>query len=407
MTSLVDSEAHLTSRLRELGLVPAVIDAINRHGVTTMSGLAFAIGQPGQPIQDAAVDNFVTAAIGRAANLRETTAVKRAVFEAHTFLIATLRQSVEKPDDVPRKIAFAERQTRMEQLRQNLAGVDISGELEPAHKLLDKTCTIYEANSLTYLELATCISRTQEISGVAKNKEISVERNGSITLKTTDDGMQCQTDSEIKVHYAMVRRAIAFQFARLMSHAQHCQWESFLFEAMHREVPPGYHRPSLVQLLQCDKAAFARLGATVHDVKQRGDGTYPLGEALLALKNDPAITLYLAPLSRPQSSGSYGGMTGGNQPKAGQPYNASNSSNKGRGKGKRKRNSRSSPPMPAELRGKFHKMANGDPICFGYNSASGCPDKSVKPGGRCQRGFHVCMEPKCQQAHSLREHGKS
>ena len=49
---------------------------------------------------------------------------------------------------------------------------------------------------------------------------------------------------------------------------------------------------------------------------------------------------------------------------------------KGKGKGKGKR---TSPPVPQELRGKWYKMANGDPICFGFNCKSGCNAK-VKVG---------------------------
>ena len=114
--------------------------------------------------------------------------------------------------------------------------------------------------------------------------------------------MSSPTDSEIKVHYAMVRRGISFQFARLMSFHQHAAWETFLFEALHKEPPLGYQRPSLAQLLQCDKAAFARLGTQVTTVRQRDDGTYPVGEALLALRQDPNIELYLMPLGKSSSA---------------------------------------------------------------------------------------------------------
>ena len=56
----------------------------------------------------------------------------------------------------------------------------------------------------------------------------------------------------------------------------------------------------MAQLLQCDKAAFARLGTQVTNVRQREDGTYPFGEALLALRQDPNIALFLMPLVLPQ-----------------------------------------------------------------------------------------------------------
>ena len=83
---------------------------------TTLSQLAFAVGQPGQPINDANIDAFIKL-LRRAAAIRESAALKRAVFEAQTYLIASLRQSVERPEDAPRKVAFAERATRMENLK--------------------------------------------------------------------------------------------------------------------------------------------------------------------------------------------------------------------------------------------------------------------------------------------------
>lgn len=50
--------------------------------------------------------------------------------------------------------------------------------------------------------------------------------------------------------------------------------------------------------------------------------------------------------------------------------------------------------------------AQGDPICFAFNSSSGCSEKGVTAGQRCRRGWHVCCEPKCQLPHSLQEHPK-
>ena len=67
--------------------------AIKNHGVTTLSQLAFAVGQPGQPLVDATLDAVMQAALGRAAALNEAAAVKRAAFEAQTYFVATLRQN--------------------------------------------------------------------------------------------------------------------------------------------------------------------------------------------------------------------------------------------------------------------------------------------------------------------------
>ena len=107
----------------------------------------------------------------------------------------------------------------MEALRAALAGIEVSGEQEPAHCVLDKACAVYESNTLKYLDPASCVSRAHEIQGKTKNRELTFEKR-SLVLKAGEDKLSSPTDSEIKVHYAMVRRGLAFQFARLMSHSQ-------------------------------------------------------------------------------------------------------------------------------------------------------------------------------------------
>ena len=400
MTSLIDSTAHFESRLRELGVPQPFIDLVKTHGVRTLSQLAFAVGQPGQPLVDNNIDNFVQAAVGRNASIAEIAVLKRAAFEAQTFLVATLRQNVEKSDDVPRRIAFAERASRLQALQNAVVGVQISGEHEPAHCVLDKACHMFETNTLKYLEPAACVSRSLEIQGTTKSRELTFEK-GSLVLKSGDDKLESPTDSEIKVHYAMVRRGLALQFARLMSHEQHCIWETYLFESIHREAPPGYHRPSLAQILQCDRAAWSRLSTVVGDLRQRADGTFPLGEALLNLRQDPNIALFLMPVARAPKDPA----GGGGDKLRWSPYNPGKGSgggggHKGPAKGKGKQRA---PPVPAELRGKWFKTSSGDPLCFGFNCASGCSSK-ISAGERCPKGWHLCAEPRCQKAHSLQQH---
>ena len=369
MSSLIDSRAHLEQRLKDIGFNDAAVTLITNSGVVSLNRLAFTIGQPGQPIVNTDVDTFLTNTLGRAPTLAESAGIKQITFEAHTYLVAHLRQHIERKDDTqPRKIAFAERASRMATLKQNLQGLEISGELEPSHNLLDRCCAMYEQNIIKYLEPCTCVSRSLEALGSSKTKEISLER-GSLVVKTADDHLTSATDSEIKLHYAFVRRALSFQFAKVMSYSQHNTWERFLFESMHRDAPPGYMRPSLSQVLQCDRAAFARLATLGVSTKQAADGSYPLGVALLELRNDPGISLYLAPLAKPVQQASASTMRPA-------PYQSgSPNSNKG-GKGKSKgKKGNGTPPMPLELRGKFHRLKNGDPICFAYNTQGDVPTK--------------------------------
>ena len=404
MSSVVDSEAHFESRLTELGLSDAVKTALKNGGVRTLSHLAFAITQPNQTISNDEVTNFLQGLTGSAPSLQESSCIKRLVFEAQTFVVAVLRQGLEHHEEgAPRKVAHAERTTRMAALQAALTGIYITGEMDPAHVLLDKASAMHDQNVVRYLEPAACISRAVEVQGKKESRELSLEK-GSLILKNANDKLTSATDTELKLHYAMQRRALALQFANLMSFAQHNEWMTFLVEALHREAPPGYHRPTLAQLIQCDRAAWTRLASSLTSVRQRADGTFPLGEELLKLRSDPNITLYLAPITKPAAS----------QPESSswrwQPYNTHKGGDKGhdKGKGKSKGKGRGvAPAMPQELRGKWFKTSTGEPLCFGYNTAAGCAhSKTVKDGERCPKGWHLCCEPKCQGSHPLTKHGK-
>ena len=121
------------------------MNALTVAGIDSLTKIAFVLGQPGQPILNQDVDDFLQRTLGRAGTLAESSAVKRLTFEAHTYLVASLRQQVDQSEDSqPRRVAFAERTQRMEALRLELRGIEISGELEPAHSLLDKTCKMFE-----------------------------------------------------------------------------------------------------------------------------------------------------------------------------------------------------------------------------------------------------------------------
>ena len=55
------------------------------------------------------------------------------------------------------------------------------------------------------------------------------------------------------------------------------------------------------------------------------------------------------------------------------------------------------------LEGNDYKDAEGVPICFGFNL--GTCDKAP-PGGKCQKGRHICMRAACRGNHAfLATHG--
>ena len=99
MTSLLDSTAHFSDRCGRLGLTPAFVNSLAVAGVDSLTKIAFVFGQPGQPILNQDVDDFLQRILGRAGTLAESSAVKRLTFEAHTYLVASLRQQVDQSED--------------------------------------------------------------------------------------------------------------------------------------------------------------------------------------------------------------------------------------------------------------------------------------------------------------------
>lgn len=169
MSLLLESEAQFRSRATEIGLSQETIQAIKDAGASTLSALAFAVGQPGTPIVSQEVDNFLRAALGRDPTLAENNGVRRLAFEAQTLLVASLRQVVEHRDDgAPKRIGAAERETRMNAIRAELGGLCIADEYEPSHLLLEKACQVHESNTLKYIDPASCTSRCQEVQGSTK-----------------------------------------------------------------------------------------------------------------------------------------------------------------------------------------------------------------------------------------------
>ena len=66
MSLLLDSEAQVASRAREVGLTPAVVESLKDAGVNHLSALAFV-----SHWLLAEVDTFLQGALGRAATIAE------------------------------------------------------------------------------------------------------------------------------------------------------------------------------------------------------------------------------------------------------------------------------------------------------------------------------------------------
>ena len=155
----MDSKASFASRLDDLGLTDFA-DQFVELGWDTFGSLAFAIGTPGAPTSDAALNEHLISPILGSSTHRRSAQVRRLYFEACTIAAAELRRRVDRPaDPLTATLPPEEREARRERLQARLTGISISGELDPAQSLIDEAYRVYEANSLKYVAWEVCAQR--------------------------------------------------------------------------------------------------------------------------------------------------------------------------------------------------------------------------------------------------------
>eukprot|EP00435_Cladocopium_sp_Y103_P065691 s1270_g27.t1 len=109
MVSIVDSEAQFEQRLNQVKVPVQLQRALKNAGVVTISSLAYAFGQPGQPIPSDEFTAWVKSlepnvSVGGVASL------KRLLFESQTQLLADLKDKIINPEPTTaRKVPAAER----------------------------------------------------------------------------------------------------------------------------------------------------------------------------------------------------------------------------------------------------------------------------------------------------------
>ena len=413
MTSIVDSEAQFDLRLDQVKVPSALKLALRNSGITTISTLAYAHWQPGQPISNDEFAGWVRQ-LDPGATVGGVAALKRLLFESQTQLLALLKEQVTNPDPVTaRRVPQAEREARLENLRNRLTGVLIEGHSEPCYSLLDLATQMYDQNILKYVPLEKCFSRLTElsVSNKLQTKLLEVEAS-KIIVRDREHDHEAPVQSSYQALETLKRRGLAFDFAGIMSFSRHDRYVQLLFSHLNREPPAGYNRCSVSQLLAADRAAWSHLievntkprpdaaGVLALDSKlEESLKTYEVSFTLLPMvskaptKPTPTATTAASAAPKPAANPQGKGNRKGNN--RFRPYPS-----KGRGKGKTRFEQR----IPREIRdaGGTASTPTGEPICFDF-SLKKC--KEAVSDGRCRKGLHVCAI--CYGAHCMVDHKKA
>ena len=98
--------------------------------------------------------------------------LRRLYYESHTLAVADLRRRIDRTDDdAPVRVPMEEKKVRILRLRSRLPGLDITGVMEPSHRLIDSLAQQLESGQLRYTPWSTCTTRHQEINGIAKSND--------------------------------------------------------------------------------------------------------------------------------------------------------------------------------------------------------------------------------------------
>lgn len=406
MASLADSKAHFAARAKECGVPDAVLANLSASGVTTLGHLAFSLNRPGADFDETKFDDWLkTVNGGVAPTIGATAAARRLHFEAEVVLAASLKAAIESPSaesSTPKPLPYAEKNARMLQLKTSLPGLNLEGQHEPAQALMEECIHQYDTRTIRYIEPSKCNSREIEVMAGRSDRKLKIETN-TLSVKETKSIPEEDTSTAFKLGACLKRRAVAYEFAGLISFRVHELYIDKLFKRLHTEPPPQYQATTLGQILRADREVWIHLAQTVNDIRPLADGTRPLDAALTNALNDYNVAFHLLPL--PLSSlPSYNAQRSDSQssfppapPTGHGPYTRPSGKGK-KGKGKGKGVSLGSSYAPRGIKGCVGRDNRNRPLCFNFNLGK-CEDAPV--GASCAKGRHVCFKANCFKLHAF------
>ena len=382
--SLVESNAAFRQRCDEIA--HGIADSLRAQGIENFSQMAFALGTPTAPPTDDALKRFASILDSLPAGVDPTLGavanVRKLVFESQTLVLASLKAQVQGPTEGEpiKSMPFVEKTSRLQEQRRRLTGLNLEGELQPAHSLVDQAYQIAMTGNFCYICPSKSPSRISELNHGSKDKQVVRLENKSLVLGTADSELTVEIGTEIKLMWALQRRGLAFDQTRLMSWETHEAWVQCLFKNLAAAAPKGFGCISIQQLLRADKEIFSLIANEITGpIKQRPGSPSPVDALMTRFMHDPRVLVHLTPLphTRPQQM---------SKPDTQPP--------------KRKfdtapalpQKSQKTLKVPEELQ-QYQSTHEGKYICWGFNLTRSCKQKVQK--GRCRFGLHMCM--KCRR----------
>ncbi|CAE7224143.1 unnamed protein product [Symbiodinium sp. CCMP2592] len=374
--SITESEANFSSRAAKLGLKAEVLQLLVDGGVNTLAKFAYVSSFiPGQSDEGPFVTS-IKDLLKRDATVGELSVLRRLHSEAFALVAAELKSQVERTTDAPaRSLAAPDRADRLARQVVRYPGLTIAGPNEPSDRSVDKCCQMYENNRLTYLPLSWCMSKDDETrnSRDKEDRTLTVDNSGNVHIKNADIRGEADLSTDLLLKFALTRRGLAMEQAGLLGFKEHEKWAERLLHSRYREVPSGYTRVSIQQLLQADKQLFVTAANECRSGVQVTETGRPLDGAWMRCADLTEVSHLLAPLASPPPA-----KIPFERPT---PYGRGKGRGKGSGKGKQP--SRREVTMPEDLKDGHANTPKGVPICFDAQRGK-CTRQLT--GNKCFRG---------------------
>ena len=239
--SFGDSEAVFKQRAGEIGLENDVVECLTNEGIKTMALFAFSCNfSPGSPDEKPFAD-LIRKLLRRDPSSLELSCMRRLFNESYANVASDIKARTEATDETPaRRLAPAERASRLKDQQLRLAGISITGQYEPGDTLIDRCISIYDSDRLQYVEWSSAVSREHELlSGTKKDTSLTFDASGSLKMSKQQKAEPCSTGSEIQVRYCLVRRALAFDQSNLLDFKLMEVWTEKLLQSRLEEPSPG------------------------------------------------------------------------------------------------------------------------------------------------------------------------
>lgn len=394
--SFGDSEAVFSQRAVEIGLEDDVVKCLTDEGIKTMALFAFSCNfSPGAQDEKPFTD-LIRKLLRRDTSTLELSCMRRLFNESYANVASDIKARTEVTDERPaRRLAPAERSSRLRDQQKRLSGISITGQYEPGDTLIDRCIAIYDSDRLQYVEWSASVSREHELlSGTKKDSSLTFDAGGALKLSKQQKTDPCQTASEIQVRYCLVRRALAFDQANLVDFKLMEAWNEKLLQSRLEEPAVGFARTTMKQLEVADRKLFCVLAEKTRDGIKCTTAGRPLDSVFKTCTECSEVMSLLQP--RPMSGQSeknkeHGGTA--TEPPTKKPRREFDRKGKGKGGGA---SNGAFVRIPHELL-KLKCVAatpKNHRICFSYNLK-----KCDSTGQKCAKGLHVCAVQGCFKSH--------